>query len=169
VDANRFDDFLRSFTEPPTRRGVARAVIGIALAGPVAGLVGLSIGEAKKHKHKKKKKKCKAGTKKCGKTCIPSTDCCIDQDCPAGSGQTCQAGECRCPSGQFNSGGVCGTAPMCNEPQVPCDEGTCCSATCAPGEGGVDRCQHSTAGEPCVRDDYCEIGLQCVGFVCQPL
>jgi hypothetical protein len=206
MDADRFDDVLRSLTETRSRRGVARMIAGLAAAGPLGILLGLADTEAKKkHKKKKHKKKrkpacsatncrgcCDGATcyegdsqNSCGRggvacaacsgdeicdagECVCENECCADADCPAGSGRTCQEGACRCPSGQGNSGGVCGTPPIgCVEPQVPCNEGTCCSGTCAPGEGGIDRCQPSAEGEPCVRDDYCEIGLLCVGFVCR--
>jgi hypothetical protein len=174
VNSNRFDNLLRSLSGMFSRRDGARALAGLSTTGVLASFLAETGVEAKRKKRKKDKKKkrksCPTGTKKCGQACLPSTGCCADADCPAGSGQTCQDGDCRCPSGQSNSGGVCGTLPIgCSEPQVPCDEGPCCSGTCAPGEGGVDRCQPSAECEPCVRNDYCEIGLQCVGFVCVPV
>ena len=141
-----------------------RTVLGLGAGASLATLLATDNVDARKKRKKKKKTttKCQDGTKLCGATCIPTGTCCTNADCPAGKGQTCQAGTCKCPPGQSQSQGVCGTIPMCLEPQVPCNEGTCCSGQCGSGV-----CLPGAAGTPCVRTDFCEPGLACVGFICR--
>jgi hypothetical protein len=150
-----------------------RTVLGLGAGASLAALLATDNVDARKKRKKKKNKnkkqtKCQDGTKLCGTTCIPTSTCCTDADCPAGKGQTCQAGKCKCPQGQGNSQGVCGTPPMCIEPQVPCNEGTCCSGQCA-ANGGAGVCALGAAGTPCIRTDYCTPGLECIGFICRPI
>ena len=54
MDANRFDDLLRTLSLAPSRRRILRMVVGSALVGPPA-LIGASAADAKKQKHKKKR------------------------------------------------------------------------------------------------------------------
>lgn len=71
MDTGRFDDLLRSLSEPSSRRGIARAMGGLILAGSLGSLLGLTDAEAGK---KKKRCKCKAcRTCKKGK-CKPQPD-----------------------------------------------------------------------------------------------
>jgi hypothetical protein len=167
MDAEHLDAIAR-------RLGAAtrRTVLGLGAGVGLAALLAAENVDARKKRKKKKKKnkkpttKCLDGTKLCGTTCIPTATCCTDADCRAGSGQTCQAGKCNCPPGQGNSAGVCGTPQMCIEPQVPCNQGTCCSGVCTPN-GGAGVCALGAAGTPCIRTDYCEGGLECIGFICR--
>jgi hypothetical protein len=57
---------------------------------------------------------CDPGTKPCGESCIPDTQCCSNADCGAGS--TCAEGFCTCDGGL-----------MCGESCIP-------QAQCCPGE-----------------------------------
>jgi hypothetical protein len=181
-DASRLEVWQREYEGGPVmdtehmdaiarRLGAAtrRTLLGIGTGAGLAALLATDNVDAKKKRKKKKnkKKKCPVGTKLCVKTCISTDTCCTDADCPAGKGQTCQAGTCKCPPGQGNSQGVCGTPPLCIEPQLPCDEGTCCSGVCTP-DGGPGVCALGAAGTPCIRTDYCEGGLECIGFICRP-
>lgn len=147
-----------------------RTMLGMGAGVSLAGLLAAEQSDARKKRKKKKNKKkpkCPDGTKLCGTTCIPTSTCCSNADCPAGKGQTCQSGTCKCPPGQGNSGGVCGTPPTCLEPKLSCDQGTCCGQ-CEP-DGGAGQCARGEAGTPCLRGDYCADGLECVGFTCQPV
>lgn len=164
MDSNHLDAIAR-------RLGAAtrRKVLGLGVSASLAALLATDSADARKKRKKKKKKKkpkCADGTKLCGATCIPTATCCTDADCPAGKGETCQAGKCKCPQGQGYSQGVCGTPQMCLEPQVPCDQGTCCSGKCA-SNGGAGVCALGAAGTPCIRTDYCTPGLECIGFICR--
>jgi hypothetical protein len=187
VDADQFDDVLRGLSQAPTRRGIARALGGIALAGPLAALLGRATVEAKKKK--RKKKKCK-GKKKCGKKCIPKTSCCTSAGC--GGGATCQNGACLCPSGQKDCQGTCvpeeDCCPACTGGRV-CVAETCecpagqqdCEGTCIPVGDCCDAADCDD-GDPCTENvcnangtcsnptspDFkpCGDGKQCSGGVC---
>jgi hypothetical protein len=53
---DRFDDLLRSLAGPLSRRGVARTVSGLAVAGPL-GVLGFTEADAKRNTRKRKKKR----------------------------------------------------------------------------------------------------------------
>jgi hypothetical protein len=140
MDADRFDDVIRTLTASPSRR----TVLGLTLGGTLGSLLGIADADAKKKK-RKKKKKCK-GKKKCGKKCIPLTSCCTSADC-GGGGATCQNGTCACPAGEKNCQGAC-------IPEIDC----CTNADCG---GGDLICEDGG----CV----CGGGaLDCSGSCCQP-
>lgn len=155
MDAVRFDDLLRALSTMPSRRGVARAVFGFALAGPLAGLLSPTDAQAKKKKGKHKRKKCKGSTRKCGKKCIPKDDCCNDGECEAC--ESCQDGACviACQTGQECVSGQC----RCTTSS--CSTGCCAGDVCADGDS-VDNC--GIGGEACVQ---CDPGLICAG-TCLP-
>jgi hypothetical protein len=155
MDANRVDRLARALTSSPPRRAVLGLIFGAMLS--INDLEGADA-------RKKRKKRCRAGKKKCGKRCIPKSNCCRDTDCPSGSGQTCQGGTCACPPGEEDSGGVCGTRPDCLGRNATCENaGDCCSGFCPLSE----QCGCSIEGNQCLDDDDCCPGeLTCVGFVC---
>jgi hypothetical protein len=135
MEANRFEDLLRALSADPSRRGVARTLLGLTLAGPLASLLGWPETEAKKKKRKKKRtKKCRGGTRKCGKTCIPSSNCCTSDDCDAG--ETCQNGSCtssctpNCSGKECGDNGCGGSCGDCSGSNETCQGGQC---VCAPG------------------------------------
>ncbi len=150
MEADRFDDITRALSEPPSRRGIARALAGLSLVGGVSALLGPADAWArKKGKGKKKKKKCKSGTKKCGKTCISATSCCSAADCS--SGGACAGGTCVCAIG-FRSCQV-GCIPTSN----CCTDGEC---------GAGERCQDGSCvvlTPFCAGKDFCTAGTA----VCQ--
>ncbi|HEU0113143.1 MAG TPA: hypothetical protein VFQ80_00615, partial [Thermomicrobiales bacterium] len=154
MDGLRFDDAMRSW-ETGSRRTALRLVTGSVLMALLAPL-GRDLAMAKK------KKKCKHGKKRCLGQCIPKADCCIDADCPAGSGQTCQAGRCACPAGQGKSGGVCGTPPppTCFLTDVPCPggNGDCCNGHCVADGAGGSVCACANAGDACLTIADCCFG-----------
>jgi hypothetical protein len=160
MDGIRFDDATRTWGSR-SRRTALRLVAGSALA-----LLSAPIGHGQAVT---KKKKCKHGKKRCQGRCIPKSNCCADADCPAGTGQTCQAGACNCPPGESKSGGVCGTPPpiTCWLTDVPCNaDGDCCNQHCvAGGTGKVCAC--ATPGEVCLTIADCCLGHDCIGFVCK--
>ena len=86
MDHDRFDSLTRMLSS-------RRAVNG-AIAGAVAGLLGLARpGEAAAGP-------CPKGKKRCGKRCIPKKGCCTSAQCkPRGSGQVCRKHRCVCPAG----------------------------------------------------------------------
>lgn len=165
MDGIRFDDAIRSWGTG-SRRTALRFAAGSALAALIAP-VGRDQAAAKK------KKKCKHGKKRCQGSCIPKANCCADADCPAGSGQTCQAGACNCLPGEGNSGGVCGTPPptTCSLTGVPCPggDGDCCNDHCVADGAGGNVCACASVGEVCLTIADCcfGAGLDCIGFVCK--
>jgi hypothetical protein len=130
MDARRFDALARSLSDLRSRRGLARLLGGLTLAGPLAAY-GLSEAGGKGKKRKKKhKKKCKPNQQKCGKTCIPATSCCTDAQC--GVGGFCANETCTCFSGFRPCNGTCITEEQCCA-NSDCGEGAVCRE-------GVCRC-----------------------------
>jgi hypothetical protein len=82
VDSDRFDAFVRSLNVIAPRRAALVGALG-------TGISVLLLEDVTARKKKRKKKKCKVDTKKCGKTCIPKTECCggcdAEQECCSGT------------------------------------------------------------------------------------
>jgi len=149
MDGTQFDLLTRAL-------GSRRVAVGGVLGSGLVGLCGLLRHEPAKakRKHKKKKRKCKAGTKKCGKTCKPSTSCCNNADCA--SGRTCQDGVCDCPSGTKDCGGVC---LECCDAGDCSDDLFCLFGECQTGAGtcpsGADVCVDPSPNQPCNGNTFC--------------
>jgi hypothetical protein len=179
VDADRFDDLLRSLTETSSRRGVARALTGLMLVGPLSLLPGCGDMLAKK-KHKKKKCKscsacqtCKKGKCKpkpegadCGGNkvcqsgqCVCPTACCSNDDC--GTGGACVNDACQCLNGFQECRGACIPAANCctdedcSNPRV-CDGGEC---VCPTG-------QKDCSGTCIPQDACCDADCESTGGRC---
>lgn len=114
---------LRSLAATPSRRGVARALTGFALAGLLSPLLGFTNVNARNRKKKRKnKKKCKncdfCQTCKQGK-CKPKPE---GASCPGD--RTCQGGQCLCPSGMSYCQN--GPRPTCCPTGEACLSGSIC-------------------------------------------
>jgi hypothetical protein len=156
MDGERFDDLFRRFSLAATRRGGVRALTGFVLAAPVTALLGLADSEAKKKRKRKKKKKCKGSTKKCGKKCIPSDDCCANADC--GNGGSCVSGACTCTGGFKACNGACLPEADCCD-AADCDDGDPCTQNVCNANGA---CSNPTSPDL----TNCGGGKQCSGGVC---
>jgi hypothetical protein len=168
MDADRFDQLARSLTEGATRRGIARALGGLSLTAMLGPLLGLADAEAKKkkgkNKNKNKNKKCKGGKKKCGKTCIPSSNCCTTADCDAG--EACTNGACRqgcvpaCEGKECGSDGCEGSCGSC-EADESCQNGTCTPPNPCEGEPDLTVCGEWTLCDSPrgVCGDFCSGGV----------
>jgi hypothetical protein len=162
MDASHFDRWTQNLTTTKSRRQTLRGLLVGArpLAASVLLATSLKLTEARKKRKNKRKKKCKAGTKKCGKTCIPADTCCSDAEC--GAQLACIGGKCAVPCGQpcDDLFGVCFTsvdgADVCTGAQdvdvlcaaSPCTADSQCGATefcspagCPPAGGITNRCQ----------------------------
>jgi hypothetical protein len=172
MDANQFDEFSRTLSQSPTRRGVLRTVTGAVIAGAFAALPGLHLhdAEAKRRKRKRRRKNKSAPT-----TCVPN---CAGKTCGAdgcgGScgectgGRTCSEGICACAQGQEVCGGACHApcaAPSVRNP-INC---TCClpfDAPCGPnccsplGCKGI-ACNAGEESQTCGFDAQCRPPLVC--------
>jgi hypothetical protein len=114
----------------------------LAGGGLAALLTRLDHGSAReRQKHKKRRKKCKGNTQKCGKKCIPKSNCCTNPDC--GPGGACLDGACFCLSG-FRT---------CQFACVPEDEGCCNAPECE-------------AGQNCLANDSCATACTLGSTVC---
>jgi hypothetical protein len=115
--------------------------------------------DAEAKKKGKKKKKCKGNKKKCGKKCIPKTNCCSSADC-GGGGATCQGGTCLCPTGQNDCDGECipedDCCPACSDGAI-CDGGVC---VCA-GES------FSCGASECCEGEVCAINFDPPSEICE--
>lgn len=158
MDASRFDSLGRSLSLSPSRRAVARALRGLALAGYLTSPPGYSDSEARKKKRKKRKKS----------GCKPA----------CASPHICQAGTCTCPAGTEACNGAC--LPACpgiqtrnpvtctccqinNGSCTPAGANTdCCSGTCSPVSTVVSTCTGRAALQPC------DFAAQCATGACSP-
>jgi hypothetical protein len=154
MDASRFDQLLKAFAGASGRRDALRS---LSLAGlALLSTLGVSHeGNAKKKKKGKKKKKCKGVTKKCGKTCIPSTSCCTNADCDGG---ICEVGTCQCLDGSKSCDGRCIPEERCCD-AADCDDANPCTENICNNNG---TCSHPK--RPDLSD--CGGGKACSGGVC---
>jgi hypothetical protein len=190
MENGHLDDLTREVAGGSTRRRFGRLFLALGIiSGTGLPLLDRDEADAKKHGHKHKhKKKCRGGTKKCGKTCIPSANCCTADDCD--DGETCQSGLCRatcvpqCRVKECGDDGCGGSCGECGQ-FFHCDNGTCvvdcipdCQGkACGPnGCGGscgtcgqLFHCDNGTCKVDCIPD--CQ-GKQCgddgCGGTCPP-
>jgi hypothetical protein len=169
--ASRRDILMRGIVREAPRRVLLRALSGIGLVSLSSVFISNRDADARK---RKRKKKCKGGKERCGKRCIPETQCCVDADCPAGSGQICVNGNCACRSGEETCDGLCvdletdGT--NCGVCGNACESGECvhgvctcliqgdCPAVCACADrlqGGGICFLGGNNGQSCDNDDDC--------------
>lgn len=143
MDPTRFDSLTQRLVAIPSRRALLHAIGGLLTAGA------LTAAESDARR-KRKPKKCKGGKRKCGKTCIPKSNCCTSAECDAD--ETCRNGSCAvspCPPNQTRCDGQCVNTLT--------DAANCggCGLSCAAGETCRlgDCCQ--SLGETCVSEDQC--------------
>jgi hypothetical protein len=153
MDVSRFDQSLNFLADAFGRRNALRSLGGAAIA--LLGAFSLPDGGDAKKKKGNKKKKCKGGKKKCGKQCIPSTNCCTDADCDGGS---CVDGTCECLGGSKPCDGVCIPEEHCCT-ESDCDDGNPCTRSICNGNG---TCSHPK--QPDLTP--CEEGKNCSGGIC---
>ena len=161
---HEFDTLVRHLATSVGRRTLLGLVAGSifpALASPALA------GKKRKQKGKGKKqnkKKCKAGTRLCGKRCIPKDSCCKHTDCDICSHEFCENGQCGCTGGRVRYNGVCGFVPHCKSVGLTCaSDDECCYRQCNINDGNSLRCNKGT--ELCVVDLDCVSG-NCRGFMC---
>jgi len=134
MDATRFQDLLRTVTNTPSRRGIARAVAGFGLSGMLTTRLALSDAEAKKKRKKRKKKKTKCPTISCNDNSKNGDE--SDIDC---------GGRCnRCINGK-----ACASLKDCKSGL--CASGTCVEcggpAQCGSDANGACNCELVLVGE----------------------
>jgi hypothetical protein len=171
MDGARFDNLLRTLSESPSRRGIARTLAGIALATPLAALCDAPWTAARKKHKRKKHKKNHTSCGECGGSticqngqCVCPTACCSNADC--GFQGVCESGVCDCKSGARFCAGTCipendcCTSEECDTNQT-CQDGQCaclathkeCSGACIPRNVC---CNGScAAGEDCLINGSC--------------
>lgn len=171
LDANHFDDLLRSLAAPATRRGVGHA---LALVIAERSFTGFSPDAvmAKKRKRRKKRKKqgCKGGTITCGGVCCApegclagaccpparrcGTICCgADQLCGDPATELCVVGQGTCPAG----------ADSCASGAVTCNSPETCG--CFQSTSTGTRCGQLTASSVC---GQCASDADCVALLAVP-
>jgi hypothetical protein len=160
-----------------SREALLRALTGIGLASLSSVFISNRDADARK---RKRKKKCKGGNKKCGKKCILKMLCCVDFDCPPGTGQICQDGSCACPAGEATCDGTCvdleTDGANCGACDNACDTGECTHGACTCGgnfdcpagcacadrlQGGRICFLGGNNGESCDNDDDCPARSAC--------
>jgi hypothetical protein len=150
VDAQRFDQLVRSLSEAGTRRGLLRLVASLPLAGALLALWDEEEADAhgrrkrrkKRHKHGKGKNKGNRKGKRKGKRACQ----------PESAAQTC-AGRCGTVTNNCQQSvdcGPCTCTPACPVCQL-CDAA---SRTCGPNPATVGQSCGAT-GQTCQRDGTC--------------
>lgn len=129
MDANRFDTIIRSRSAGASRRGISRALAGLALFGPQAPLLSLTDTAARKRKKKGKGKKKKKGGN--------SPTCFDGKKNGSETGVDCGGDSCpRCATGQgcfsrddcasaICTGGTCQACPTFGAPCGSDADGNC--------------------------------------------
>lgn len=131
MHATHFASLLRAVATTPSRRAVARALTGVALAGALNPLFGLTEVDAKRNKKKKRRRKKKQRKK--------------EQPFCAGMNVCIDGANARCGDGEFNTGCYCHVTAR---GETFCTYGT-----------GAPDCEACAEGEVCVED--CDGGLVC--------
>lgn len=166
MDDSAFDRLVRSWSCHTPRR--------LFLASAVATVVTVSAGDHASVK--RKKRKCRKSQKRCGKACLPISQCCTSDDCTAGF--ACTNGTCACvpqctgrvcgPNGCGGSCGTCSGAADCESVTGQCVTCTpqCAGKTCGPdGCGGTcGSCENGTCASGqcvCQFDEPCSLGQCC--------
>jgi hypothetical protein len=139
MDGSHFDALSRSLAATRSRRGLARFLPGIAVAGPLT-LLGLAESADAKKRRKKKRKKKRKGT-------TPPPECTDAIPCPVEA--RCEDGQCclrddvavTCTSDGECCSGRCGTAfgisYYCRQPAGQCKSlGTACDGSYECCDGG---------------------------------
>jgi hypothetical protein len=162
MDANRFDALTRFLSASGSRRAAVGA-LGAALAG-LATVAARDEATAKG----KRTKKCGSGKKKCGKKCIPKTDCCKDADCAVnercdqGTCTSCLAQGTACTTDNECCTGICDKYDnRCHEVRVSCAAGESCpNGRCCNGFGDP-QCLYEKATQ-----GACEPHVSCGYLLC---
>jgi hypothetical protein len=160
VDASRFDLVVRSLHDSASRRTVAGGTLATGL-GAFLGFLRWDDGGARKRK-KRKKKRCKGDTKKCGKTCIPKTECCGACD----AAESCCDGVCRNVLTDGANCGACGITcaiARCQHGTCLCNSGEDCPdiCKCALSANGETVCAGPVTDDTCTTDDDCPARAVC--------
>lgn len=155
MDADRFDVMARMLSTPLPRRAPLVAIVAAAL--------GISARAKSDVLGKKKKKKCKGNTKKCGKRCIPKTEC-----CEACGSKTCCNGACVDLATDPTNCGVCSRRCAKNEclngacpcgTNNSCPTGCGCALTSDPGK--VACVGPNLTATSCDLNSECDLGVVC--------
>jgi hypothetical protein len=191
VDADLLESLLRTFSAISRRT---------ALAGLLDAALAAQFGRIKPHatdarNKRRKKKKCKGNRKKCGKKCIPKTECCggcgdrlccegtcaeccVETDCPVGG--ACVEGACICFAEDVVCAETCvdlaSATANCGACGVACTVGDCIHGACqcidatdCPGNGCVCA-ERNEGGNACSRgttEQTCSTDDECpVGSFC---
>lgn len=144
MEADRFDDIIRTLSAAPSRRIIVQAFAGLTLAGGLGTLAGLRDADARKKKRKKKKKKKSAASGGCIPACGGETPTCCSGNCVNTATNESNCGSCgeTCPPGQTCCEGTCAN--------LATDEANCsaCGVSCGPGQSCCGGACLDTAADP---------------------
>lgn len=168
MDDNQFDQLVRSWTTPSSRR--------TALSGLVIGVLAVAAPErvseaARRHpevhgekKRKGKGKGCPRGKRKCGKKCIPKGNCCTYVDCTGCRAEACINGRCKCDPELNLHNGKCGVFTNCLSYGETCTSSAECCGNCV-FDVDANESQCGKSINDCIADVDCLSG-PCIGFLC---
>ena len=154
LDANHFDIVTRSFSDPSSRRGIVRSLVGLALAGALTPVVDRAGAAARKRK--KRKKRCRPTCGPC-QTCVKGVCRAEPDGRGCAFGKTCQNGACVCKPGTRDVAGRC-AAPCGDVCAAPCN----CRVTITSGDNFCARDIGACANRiPCTSHDGCASNELC--------
>jgi hypothetical protein len=140
-DDHWFDRLNKALVRDTPRRTVLGAIAMVASVS--CGVApGIRAAKNRKKKGKKGKKPCRGTTKRCGRRCIPRTNCCTSAECD--QGEVCRNGRCA----ECTAATDCPSPPTCE--QAVCQDGRCATVS-------------RPAGFPCEADPPCVINKTCDG------
>jgi hypothetical protein len=155
LDANRFDTLLRSVNEAASRRGIVRALAGLALGGMLPARTTETAAKSCPSCRKNKHGVCK-GKKPNGTPCEARRGVCQGGTCRCGGGPPCPPGQV-CESGNCFPQGTCpaGTRACLPLPSTACGDDCFCGLSA----GGNTLCFES--GGLCIKFSDCETAAEC--------
>lgn len=195
MDADRFDALSHIVTSDWNRRGVVRALIGLAVGSGLPPALAERVIARKKRRRKKKpcapcqrrtNGRCRGaqpdGTRcgECGTcldgVCTPATTLCggTCSVCDATARCRTQPDDAACDIDGKCLNGTCNPPPTCERPGTECDveenpqccSDFCCSGACRVIPGQGTFCRQGFAGTPCLESTDCAGELACIGFRC---
>jgi hypothetical protein len=193
MDADRFDALSQFVTSERNRRGVVRALLGLAVSSGLSPLLAEQTNAGKKRKKRKKKQqqpcapcqrrinwRCtgvQPNDTRCGEcgvcddgACVPRhSGCPVCQECDGDGRCRTVADDTPCSDVAKCLDGICNEPPDCVGAGEECGEPDtlpCCSGLCRSLPDQAAFCRPGTSGTPCFDNDDCAGEMTCVGYRC---
>jgi hypothetical protein len=190
MNAQRFDALSQIVTNRWTRRGVAPALLGLAVGSGLLPTLSERANARQKRKktcgpcQRQKKGRCrgaKPNDTRCGECGVCADGACVPSQLGCPACQECVGdGRCRtiaddalCGDASKCLNGTCNPPPTCGRTGTECNpdvDPECCDGCCSGGCRAIPNagafCRQGFAGAPCFETSDCAAQLTCVGYRC---